>query len=244
LPLRHVDPDQAIALGAAVAAGMKARDASLEEIILTDVCPYTLGTAVSRVDERGNIREGYFHPIIQRNSTVPVSREDVFSPVEKGQRQLQVEIYQGENPLVANNVRLGQINVPVDPRRAPHENLVTVRFTYDVDGLLQVEATVEATGRKLELVVEQNPGLLSPEDIRHRLDALAKLRIHPRNQQENVAILARAERLFAEYVHLREPILAMIVEFRGLLERQDAVVIDDARKRLARDLDEIEGVIA
>jgi molecular chaperone HscC len=244
LPLRHVDPDQAIALGAAVAAGLKSRDARLEEVILTDVCPYTLGTSVARDDERGQFQPGYFHPIIQRNSTVPVSREDEFSPIERGQKWLQIEIYQGEQPMVADNVRLGEIQVPIDPKRPPEENGVTVRFTYDVDGLLQVEATSRALDKKMELVIQQNPGVLSPEEIRKRLDALASLRVHPRAQQENVAMLARAERLYAEYLDMRPWLLDRIATFRGLLERQDVQAIAQARAELARALDELEGSTA
>ncbi len=93
LPLRHVNPDQAIAMGAAVAAGLKARDQSLRETVLTDVCPYTLGIQVCRRDASGQERGGYFHPIIQRNSVVPVSREDDFCPINDAQTQLVLDIY-------------------------------------------------------------------------------------------------------------------------------------------------------
>ncbi|NJR72388.1 MAG: Hsp70 family protein, partial [Gammaproteobacteria bacterium] len=150
-PLRHVNPDQAIALGAGVAAGLKSRDAKLEEIILTDVCPYTLGTQIARRDPNGQIHTGFFHPIILRNSTVPLSREDSFTPMHEQQKSLVIDIYQGENPLVANNIKLGEIAVALDPRRSQSENSVTVRFTYDINGLLQVEVTAQATGQRHEL---------------------------------------------------------------------------------------------
>lgn len=74
LPLRHINPDQTIAIGAVIAASLKVRDERLEEIILTDICPYTLGTNVCRKKSEGNYAEGYFMPIIARNSTVPISR--------------------------------------------------------------------------------------------------------------------------------------------------------------------------
>ncbi|WP_428037238.1 Hsp70 family protein, partial [Chromobacterium amazonense] len=83
--------DQAIVLGAAVAAGLKARDESLREVVLTDVCPYTLGTQVSRQDAAGGERSGYFHPIIQRNSVVPVSREDRFYPLHERQDAIRID---------------------------------------------------------------------------------------------------------------------------------------------------------
>jgi molecular chaperone HscC len=240
LPLRHVNPDQAIALGACVAAGLKSRDAKLEEIILTDVCPYTLGTQIARRDPGGQIHTGFFHPIILRNSTVPVSREDQFYPMHDQQQRLTIDIYQGENPLVANNIKLGEISVELDKRRDNDENGVTVRFTYDINGLLQVEVTEHATARRHELVLEQNPGLMSPEEIRARLQALSALKIHPREQQENIAVLARAERLYEEFLHQRDQLQEWIMQFRAILDTQDSTLIARHRSQFAQALDALE----
>jgi molecular chaperone HscC len=240
LPLRHINPDHAIALGATVAAGLKSRDAKLEEIILTDVCPYSLGTEVARQDASGHLQTGFFHPIIMRNSTVPLSREDMFSPTRDRQEKLTIDVYQGESPLVANNIKLGEISVKLDPRRSQEDNSVTVRFTYDINGLLQVEVTAHATGERHELVLEQNPGLLSPQEIAQRLKALDALKIHPRDQQENIAMLARAERLYEEFLHERERLLTWIVQFRSVLDSQDVESIARNREEFGRALDTLE----
>jgi molecular chaperone HscC len=240
LPLRHVNPDEAIALGAAVAAGLKARDAKLEEVILTDVCPYTLGTEVSRTDEEGRHQAGFFHPIIQRNSTVPVSREDTFYPLSDNQTRLAIDVYQGENPLVAKNVKLGELMVELPPRTPKADNGVRVRFTYDVNGVLQVEATVLASGRTHELLLEQNPGVLGPEEIRARLAALAELKIHPRDKQENLAVLARAERLYEERLHERAMLQEWIAAFQAVLATQDEQRIGEHRRRLEEALGHLE----
>jgi molecular chaperone HscC len=240
LPLRHVNPDQAIALGASVAAGLKSRDAKLEEIILTDVCPYTLGTQIARRDPNGQIHTGFFHPIILRNSTVPVSREDQFFPMHDNQQKLTIDIFQGENPLVANNIKLGEITVDLDKRRQTDENGVTVRFTYDINGLLQVEVTEHASKRRHELLLEQNPGLMTPEEIRARLAALAELKVHPREQQENIAVLARAERLYEEFLHERERLQEWIMHFRAVLDTQDNTLIARQRSQFAEALDALE----
>ena len=240
LPLRHVNPDQAIALGASVAAGLKSRNAKLDEIILTDVCPYTLGTQIARCDPNGQIHNGYFHPIILRNSTVPISREDVFYPMHDQQHQLTIDIFQGENPLVANNIKLGEITLELDKRKPNEENGVTVRFTYDINGLLQVEVTELATQRRHELLLEQNPGLLTPEDIRARVAALAELKVHPRNQQENIAVLARAERLYEEFMHERSQLQDWIMHFRATIESQDVALIERHRVQLLEALDALE----
>ncbi|WP_046656953.1 molecular chaperone HscC [Lysobacter capsici] len=238
LPLRHVNPDEAIGLGACVAAGMKARDQSLEEIILTDVCPHTLGVNTTR-ESQGGYTSGVFSPIIHRNSTVPVSRVERYYPTHDGQRQVEIQIYQGESPRVENNVRLGAISIDL-PSRRRDENAIDVRFTYDINGLLQVEATLASTGLRHEVLVEKNPGVLSQEEIRERLATLAALKVHPRDQQENIALIARAERLYEELLWAREQLQAALVQFRGVLDLQDNAVISEHRGEFVRFLDAVE----
>ncbi len=240
LPLRHVNPDQAIALGACIAAGLKARDQRLEEVILTDVCPYTLGTAVSRRDAQGQILGGLFSPIIHRNSTVPVSREETYYPVYDNQSVLSLDVYQGESPMVDRNIKLGEMMVTLPPNRPASENVVRLRFTYDINGVLQAEATVLSTGEKHELILEQNPGLLSPEEIRARLAALQDIKIHPRDKQENIALLARAERLYEEYLQARDTVQQWIAQFRQSLETQDEHLIREHRGHFISALDQLE----
>ncbi|MGY3039229.1 molecular chaperone HscC [Rhodanobacter sp. TND4EL1] len=240
LPLRHVNPDQAIAQGACVAAGMKSRDQRLEEVILTDVCPYSLGTEIARRDDQGRAIAGFFEPIIQRNSTVPISREQTFLPINARQQQLQLDVYQGESPLVEKNIKLGELTVDINPALSIEQNAVTMRFTYDINGVLQVEARVHADDRRYELVLEQNPGLLDAEQIRERLAALADIKIHPRGKQENLAMLARAERLYEECLTARDQLQGWIARFRAVLESQDEAVIRTHRLELGRALDTLE----
>ncbi|TBR39815.1 MULTISPECIES: molecular chaperone HscC [Dyella] len=240
LPLRHVNPDQAIAMGACVAAGLKARDARLEEVILTDVCPYTLGVEISRRDERGQIQNGFFSPIIHRNCTVPVSREEVYSPMHDDQPQVRLRIYQGENPMVERNILLGEILVPLERGIPKDENGVRLRFTYDINGVLQAEALVLRTNQRFELILEQNPGLLSQEEIRRRLAELEHIKIHPREKQENIAVLARAERMYEEHLHHRDLVQGWIAQFRMTLDSQDELVIREHRKQFMGALDQLE----
>ena len=239
LPLRHVNPDEAIALGACVAAGMKARDESLEEIILTDVCPHTLGVNTSEETGNGQHVSGVFSPIIHRNSTVPVSRVERYYPLRDGQREVEFEIYQGESPRVENNVRLGKVSIEI-PAKRRNENPVDIRFTYDINGLLQVEATALSTGLTREVVLEKNPGVLSPEEIRVRLAALTAIKIHPRDQQENIAVIARAERLYEELLWARDQLQSALVRFRTLLDGQDLRDIAEQRSQFAAFLDQVE----
>ena len=239
LPLRHINPDQVIALGAAVVAGMKARHENFKEVVLTDVCPYTLGVGVSESDAQGRQIDGIFSPIIERNSTVPVSKVQSYSPIADFQTQLSLKIFQGESPRVVNNVALGELQVAL-PKLKASENSVDVRFTYDVNGLLQVEALVKSSNKRYELVIQQNPGLLSDAEIRARLAELSALKVHPREAQANTALIARAERLYAEFLTERELIKAHMTGFMAKLESQDLALISRARVEFQAFLDSLE----
>lgn len=240
LPLRHVNPDQAIALGACAAAGMKMRDQALEEVVMTDVCPYTLGIGVSREDAHGRISTGHFAPIIERNATVPVSRAEEFSPAHEGQRELRLEVYQGESPRIANNVLLGALDVLLPPRSRKNVPAVEVRFTYDVNGVLQVEAKTLGTGETRELILSDNPGVLDDAAIRERLASLASLKIHPREDQANIAVVARVERLYVEFLDQRPMLHDWLARFMAAVESQDRDRIDRERAALERALDGFE----
>ena len=243
LPLRHINPDQVIALGAAVVAGMKARHENFKEVVLTDVCPYTLGVGVSESDAQGRQIDGIFSPIIERNSTVPVSKVQSYSPIVDFQTQLNLKIFQGESPRVVNNVALGELQVAL-PKLKASENSVDVRFTYDVNGLLQVEALVKSSNKRYELVIQQNPGLLSDTEIRARLAELSALKVHPREAQANTALIARAERLYAEFLTERELIKTHMTGFMAKLESQDLALISRARVEFQAFLDSLEQALS
>jgi molecular chaperone HscC len=195
LPLTHLNPDHLVALGAAVQAGLKVRHAALEDVVMTDVCPYTLGISAysGDADVRG---EPVTVPIIERNSIVPISRSNPFVTIKDNQTQINLEVYQGENLKPDNNVHLGTLVVEV-PRNKAGAETVDVRFTYDVNGALEVEATVATTNRTHRQVFQNRSGL-SEADIDRRFAELARLKIPPRDQAENRLLIERAERIYAE----------------------------------------------
>jgi molecular chaperone HscC len=199
LPTVHLNPDEVVGLGAAVQAGLKVRDSALNEIVMTDVCPYTLGTEVSESFAKGHIQDGFFMPIIERNTTIPASRVERVWTLHDYQPEVLVKIFQGESRRVKDNIYLGELRLKVDPKPAGEES-IDVRFTYDINGLLEVEATVAGSGETSRTVIEQNPGVLTPDEIERRLQGLTELKTHPREQSENRAALARAERLYEEQI--------------------------------------------
>lgn len=238
-PSMSLNPDEVIAQGAAIQAALKARDASLEEVVLTDVCPYSLGVEISR--EVGNqLENGHYLPIIERNSVVPVSRVKSVQTLRDGQKQVSVRIFQGESRLVANNIFLGELDIEVPPRPAGEVSL-DIRFTYDINGLLEAQVDTPLTGVSQRLVIENNPGVLSPEEITERFQALQALKVHPRDQQVNSVLMARMERLYQESLgDLREHIGQLAAHFASILERQDEREIRESRSALLANLDSIE----
>ncbi|MFH6601581.1 Hsp70 family protein [Ectopseudomonas khazarica] len=238
-PAMHLNPDEVIAQGAAVQAALKARDATLEEVVLTDVCPYSLGVEVAS-QVGGQLQSGHYLPIIERNCVVPVSRVKSVQTLRDGQKHVNVRIFQGESRLVANNIFLGELEVEVPPRPAGEVSL-DIRFTYDINGLLEAQVDILLTGQSQSLVIENNPGVMTPEEIAERFSALQALKTHPRDQQVNSALMARLERLYQESLgDLREHVGVLAGHFSAVLERQDEREIREARAELLTRLDSIE----
>ena len=240
LPVHQISPEEVVARGAAVRAGMAARGQGLDEMVMTDVAPFTLGveTSVQRGEGAGTRIHGQFLPIIERNTVIPASRTQIVVPTEDNQRRVAVRVFQGESRLVKDNVLLGEFDVVVPPAPAGQER-VEIRFTYDTSGLLEVDATTLSTGRRETIVIEGHQGALAPNEIKKRLAELAKLKVHPRDDVANRALLARAERLYEERLgDVRQMIGEAISAFGIALERQNPDEIEQGRKKLARMLEE------
>jgi molecular chaperone HscC len=240
LPAGHLNPDEVVALGAAVQAGLVGRDAGLDEMVLTDVAPYSLGIDTAMQVGPAQFVPGHFLPIIERNTIVPVSRMQRIFTVRDRQQILSIKVFQGEARLTTDNVALGEFTLEV-PLKAAGEAGADVRFTYDINGVLEVEATAFPGGVKRAMVIEENPGVMTPEEIRERLTALSALKIHPRDQLENRTLLTRADRVYEETLgDHRQYLAAHIARFQALIERQNADEIAQARGELSALLDRLD----
>jgi len=237
-PAVDLNPDEVVALGVAVQCGLKARDAALAEVVMTDVAPYSLGIAMSMRLDDDTWSHGHFDPIIERNTVVPVSRVKTYAPTGQRSDHVALQVYQGEARMARDNIALGSLKVPLPPG-SEQDRSVDVRFTYDVNGLLQVEARVAKTGLSYGIVIEGNPGVLTDEEIQQHLKSLAELKIHPREHLENRTLLARAERLYEQSRgDEREWIGRHILRFEQLLATQDTRRIAPGYKALAEVLDQ------
>ena len=224
------DPDTVVAYGVGIAVGMKERNKVFKERILTDVCPFTLGTEI--VGRR-------FAPIIPRNTTVPTSRSEYFYTIEDYQSQVTVGIYQGESLNIDDNLFLGEFLLDV-PQNLAGKEAINVRFTYDINGILEVEATVVSTGlKKSKLIVN---GDLSEEEKNEKIKMLEEIKIQSENKNKDKLLLERANRIYAEIVNteIRNHISGYLKNYQMVVATGDRIRIQKAKESFSQFLDKID----
>jgi len=153
-PQALVDPDLAVVRGAAVQAGIINNELSTEkDIMITDVCPYTLGISVLDFVGGFPVTDAY-DVIIPRNVTVPVVKEKIYKTVVDNQTQVEINVYQGENPKASHNNFLGKFMLKGIPPAPAFQEKISVSFAYDLNGILQVEGKILSSGKKANLTIE------------------------------------------------------------------------------------------
>ena len=239
VPSFGINPDEAVAIGAALQCGMKSRDKEIQEVVLTDVCPFTLGTEVM-VDNGVFEEPGHYLPIIERNTVIPVSRTETVYTAHENQTRICVKILQGESRMSQNNLLLGELNVPV-PAGPKGKEAVDITYTYDVNSLLEVEVFVRSTKLRRKILIQGNKSRLSQEEAEKRMEALQYLKQNPRDEEPNRLVLLRGERLYEEATgENRRAIDRAMMEFDRVLKKQDRTEIERAREILEKILNEIE----
>ena len=245
-PNYTIDPDRAIALGACVQAALSAQDAAVDDIVLTDVSPHTLGIEIVRESPDGNHKEGYFAPVINRNSTLPTSHSQIFHTMHPKQDQVDMKIYQGESRLVSDNHFLGEILIKglkeIQGQKNPGQ--VDVRFTYDMNGILEVELTILSSGKKLNKIFEQRPGTMTETEVNEAIKRLQPLKIHPRDSLPNRTKLEKANRLYENLnASERDELSQIINQFEIALDRQDKDYIEHMKSILDQYLNHYKELI-
>ncbi|MEQ8785233.1 MAG: Hsp70 family protein [Pirellulaceae bacterium] len=230
-PESRFNPDEVVALGAAVQAALIEDDAAVDDMVMTDICPFTLGVSIVKEFGRREVG-GFFLPIIHRNTTIPVSREEIVYTRHPNQRTVVVLIYQGEARKVEDNLLLGELEVegiPLGPSGQP----VHLRFTYDLNGILEVEAYVPETGRKFQTVLTQHARDLSNKEVAAAITRMQQLKFYPRDDLENQHLLQFAERVVGEVNrHQREELEEAIDLFEASMQSGDKELFEHARQSL------------
>jgi molecular chaperone HscC len=234
LPYRHLDPDTIVALGAATQAACKARDGAVEELILTDVCPYTLGISTNR----GEGVSGAFSPIIERNTVIPTSRVQRYSTTFAQQTEIRIAVYQGERPWVRDNIFIDSFDIQFTPSEQLQS--LDVRFSYDINGLLEVDVTLLETGERYGHSIDRSPTGLDEQARRDSHARLATLKVHPRDALPNRTLLARLERAWMQTLgDERARIAEWMDTFNTVLAGQQASEIASHRSALNDALDQM-----
>lgn len=214
-PMVEGNCDEMIARGLGIVCAVKERQGEVKDFVLTDICPFTLGTdTLNEADPT----HPYMAPIVERNTVLPCSRIRRFYTARDNQTKIDIQILQGEHTYAEDNLVLAKMSIPV-PKKKRGEEAVDIRFTYDINGILIADLTVVSTGKSVTKVVSQN---LSEEELYHRMKELEKLKVHPKDVAENQLVIEKLIALYEESpVHLREDIQIFIRNFEQLLNRQD-----------------------
>ena len=210
-------PDTVVGLGAGVYAGIRERRESIRDIVMTDLCPFTLGTSVRN---RTNPGLPLFDPIIERNSILPCSRVVRHCTTTNFQTKVKVDVLQGEGRYCKDNLKLGEFTVAVPSAPAGKEQ-VDIRFTYDINGILEVEVTIVSTGQVYRELIMGKNNSLTAEEVNKRLKELSQLKLPPQDREELRVLIARGERLYAQSTGgERESIGERLEYFIAIAEQQ------------------------
>ncbi|END1363173.1 molecular chaperone HscC [Salmonella enterica subsp. enterica] len=224
LPYQSYDPSTIVALGAATQAACRLRHEDVEEVILTDICPYSLGV---EVNQRGV--SGVFSPIIERNTTVPVSKVETYSTMHPEQDSICVRVYQGESHKVKNNILIDSFDVTLKPNG--HIQSIDIRFSYDINGLLEVDVLLE-DGKSESRIISHNTASLTPQQIAASRERLQALKIYPRDMLINRTFKAQLEEQWSRALgDEREMLGEIITDFDAALLSNDMQRVDDVRRR-------------
>ena len=223
-PSRAVHPDYAVAEGASIMGGIISEEMAEEGLVITDVCPFTLGVRSVNFLDMDIMSE-----IIPRNTTIPVTRSEEFSTVANGQRQVRVEVYQGENPAASQNHYLGEFMLSGIPPAPAGKESVDIAFSYDLNGILNVKATVVSTGKEAAKTINMKQGA-EKTDVSGWRDAPGA--------EDYRSVIRAAERKGREdnlAPGKRERLETLIWTLKDALIRQDA----DQAKETGEDLDNL-----
>ena len=238
-PLVDPDPDRIVVRGAAIQAAMIARDSGVEDMVVTDVASHSLGVEVTR-DIGGQFVDGYFSPLIHRNTVIPTAKTGSFQTLHANQKVLRLRIFEGEGRKVEDNTLIGEVEVKDIPP-GPAGQSVDVTFTFDLDGMLGVHAQIQSTKKSFEAMFNRSGETLDPERMEAARERFLQLRSGPEQRPRYRDLLARADLLWREVDAELRPVLEVYIhQFEEALTTRDAAVMNECFAELSEFCDRID----
>ena len=159
-----INPDEAVAMGAAIQASIKSNQMTSEEnLIITDKCSYNLGTSIIKIGD-GKIINGAFDCIIPIDSSIPCSKKKTYYTAVDNQDEVRVEVFEGDNEIAEDNTKIGDFILKGVPKAKAGEESIDVQFDYDLNGILQVKATIVSTGKSINKIIDNFKLIKLPSD--------------------------------------------------------------------------------
>lgn len=207
-PSMIASPDEVVAMGVGMYAGIKERKQDIKDLVLTDICPFTLGVNVVNYANNDN---PIMSAVIERNSVLPCSKTGYYTNSYDNQCQIDIGIYQGEAYYCNDNLKLGVIEMEILPVKEG-EACLEVTFTYDINGILEVEVTDHQMKRMKRKVLTSEKVRMSEEEINRRLEELQAYKLMPRGGIRAKVVMARGERLFSQFLGARRQEIATVMQ--------------------------------
>lgn len=201
-------PDEVVAMGVGIYAGIKERKEDVKDLVLTDICPFTLGTNVVNYADNDN---PVMSAVIERNSILPCSKKAYYTNAYDYQRKIVVGIYQGESFYCNENLKLGAVEMEIMPV-SKGEACLEVRFSYDLNGILEVEVMDRQLKQMKRKVLTSESVRLSEEELNRRLEELQAYKMMPCGGIKTKVVLARGERLFAQMTGARRQQVVLVMQ--------------------------------
>ncbi len=235
-PHLAMGPDEIVARGVGLCAGMKERAEDLQDLVMTDVCPFSLG--VSTYSHAGD-RNPHMAVLIPRSSMLPASHQERFYTLHDNQSGLRFEIYQGEGYFASENLKLGEVEVRVPPGPAGEQSAV-VTFTYDIDGILHVSAKSSGGDYRDRLILNPNLHLTEEEQVK-AMERIRQIRLAAQGSQRDRLLLEQGLRLYTQLLGSERETAARLIEFwKSLMDRGDLIGREKYYPQVKERLDRLE----
>lgn len=235
-PCSDIDPDTAISVGAGVYSGIKRKNQQLKDVVMTDICPFSLG--VDCHDMNDDIVMSF---IIDRNSMLPCSQIKSYYAIHDNQTEVNFRIYQGESIIPENNIFLGSLSIACPPTNR-NAFIATCRMTYDINGILVIDVTNKDNVTVSKTLVGNNVKLTEKEieTIKARLD---NLRFSDDVDEESQLLISRAERVIEETIsYERDFLMNALGVFKLTMNKGNTVEKRNAKEGFKNLLDQLEGL--